>query len=111
VVYSTATNKGNFKPFAPGLHRARWIAEVAAIDVNHAVVSFVVPAVKPHARKIEGRPEPLFEAQCVDAETFGGFSALHALSRWAAHLAVGITNSAPFSMLSGQRCMIDFCLV
>ena len=24
---------------------------------------------------------------------------------------VGITNSAPFSMLSGQRCMIDFCRV
>ena len=29
----------------------------------------------------------------------------------AAHFAVGITNSAPLPMLSGQRCMIDFCLV
>ena len=27
------------------------------------------------------------------------------------YLAVGITNSAPFGVLSGQRCMIDFCLV
>lgn len=27
------------------------------------------------------------------------------------HLAVGIANSAPFSILSGQRCMIDFCFV
>ncbi len=27
------------------------------------------------------------------------------------HFDVGITNSAPFSMLSGQRCMMDFCLV
>lgn len=27
------------------------------------------------------------------------------------HFAVGIANSAPFSMLSGQRCMIDFCFV
>jgi hypothetical protein len=27
------------------------------------------------------------------------------------HFAVGITNSAPFAVLSGQRCMIDFCLV
>ncbi len=27
------------------------------------------------------------------------------------HFAVGITNSAPLPMLSGQRCMIDFCLV
>ena len=27
------------------------------------------------------------------------------------YLAVGITNSAPLPMLSGQRCMIDFCLV
>ncbi|MEC5213035.1 hypothetical protein RCH06_001577 [Polaromonas sp. CG_9.5] len=25
--------------------------------------------------------------------------------------AVGITNSAPLPMLSGQRCMMDFCLV
>ncbi|SOE64593.1 hypothetical protein SAMN05446927_2760 [Caballeronia arationis] len=24
---------------------------------------------------------------------------------------VGIANSAPFSVLSGQRCMIDFCFV
>jgi hypothetical protein len=24
---------------------------------------------------------------------------------------VGIANSAPLPMLSGQRCMIDFCLV
>jgi hypothetical protein len=24
------------------------------------------------------------------------------------YFEVGITNSAPFSMLSGQRCMIDF---
>ena len=28
-----------------------------------------------------------------------------------AHFAVGITNSAPFAMLSGQRCMMLFCLV
>jgi hypothetical protein len=28
-----------------------------------------------------------------------------------AYFAVGITNSAPLPMLSGQRCMIDFCLV
>jgi hypothetical protein len=27
------------------------------------------------------------------------------------YLAVGIANSAPLPMLSGQRCMIDFCLV
>jgi hypothetical protein len=27
------------------------------------------------------------------------------------YLAVGITNSAPLAMLSGQRCMMDFCLV
>ena len=29
----------------------------------------------------------------------------------AAHFAVGMANSAPFSMLSGQRCMMDFCFV
>jgi hypothetical protein len=29
----------------------------------------------------------------------------------AAYLAVGITNSAPLPMLSGQRCMTLFCLV
>lgn len=29
----------------------------------------------------------------------------------ALYLAVGIANSAPFSVLSGQRCMIDFCFV
>ncbi|SEJ87862.1 hypothetical protein SAMN05444746_104182 [Variovorax sp. OK212] len=29
----------------------------------------------------------------------------------AAYLAVGITNSAPLPMLSGQRCMTDFCFV
>lgn len=28
-----------------------------------------------------------------------------------AYFAVGIANSAPFSVLSGQRCMIDFCFV
>ncbi len=28
-----------------------------------------------------------------------------------AYLAVGMANSAPFSVLSGQRCMIDFCFV
>ena len=27
------------------------------------------------------------------------------------YFAVGITNSAPLPMLSGQRCMTDFCLV
>ena len=27
------------------------------------------------------------------------------------YFAVGMTNSAPLPMLSGQRCMIDFCLV
>jgi transposase InsO family protein len=27
------------------------------------------------------------------------------------HFAIGIANSAPFAVLSGQRCMIDFCLV
>ncbi len=27
------------------------------------------------------------------------------------HLAVGMTNSAPLAMLSGQRCMMLFCLV
>jgi hypothetical protein len=27
------------------------------------------------------------------------------------YFAVGITNSAPLPMLSGQRCMMDFCLV
>jgi hypothetical protein len=27
------------------------------------------------------------------------------------YLAVGITNSAPLPMLSGQRCITDFCLV
>ena len=29
----------------------------------------------------------------------------------AAYFAVGITNSAPLAVLSGQRCMTDFCLV
>ena len=28
-----------------------------------------------------------------------------------AHFAVGITNSAPLGVLSGQRCMMDFCFV
>ena len=27
------------------------------------------------------------------------------------YFAVGMTNSAPSEMLSGQRCMMDFCLV
>ncbi len=27
------------------------------------------------------------------------------------YFATGIVNSAPFSVLSGQRCMIDFCFV
>jgi hypothetical protein len=27
------------------------------------------------------------------------------------YFAVGIANSAPFSVLSGQRCMMDFCFV
>lgn len=27
------------------------------------------------------------------------------------YFAVGIANSAPLPVLSGQRCMIDFCLV
>ena len=27
------------------------------------------------------------------------------------HLEVGMTNSAPLGVLSGQRCMMDFCLV
>ena len=32
-------------------------------------------------------------------------------TRRATYFAVGIANSAPFSVLSGQRCMIDFCFV
>ena len=27
------------------------------------------------------------------------------------HIPVGMTNSAPLGVLSGQRCMMDFCLV
>ena len=27
------------------------------------------------------------------------------------YFAVGITNSAPLAVVSGQRCMMDFCLV
>jgi hypothetical protein len=27
------------------------------------------------------------------------------------HFDVGITNSAPFGVLAGQRCMTDFCRV
>jgi hypothetical protein len=38
------------------------------------------------------------ETVCPEAEARGYF-------------AVGIANSAPFGVLSGQRCMIDFCLV
>jgi len=38
---------------------------------------------------------------------------LHEVSeeRGWAYFAVGITNSAPLPMLSGQRCMMLFCLV
>jgi hypothetical protein len=32
-------------------------------------------------------------------------------SQATAHFAVGMMNSAPFAVLSGQRCMIDFCRV
>ena len=28
-----------------------------------------------------------------------------------AHFAIGIENSAPVSVLRGQRCMMDFCFV
>jgi hypothetical protein len=39
-------------------------------------------------------------------------SQLHPASpHQAHHLAVGMMNSLPLLMLSGQRCMIDFCLV
>jgi hypothetical protein len=38
-------------------------------------------------------------ADCAPAET-----------AWR-YFAVGITNSAPLAVLSGQRSMIDFCLV
>ncbi|MDB5652434.1 MAG: hypothetical protein JWQ94_47 [Tardiphaga sp.] len=38
--------------------------------------------------------------------------ALHAEKRDRdGYLETGIANSAPWSVLSGQRCMIDFCLV
>ena len=33
------------------------------------------------------------------------------LSAQSGYLAVGSANSAPFGVLSGQRCMIDFCRV
>lgn len=31
--------------------------------------------------------------------------------RRSGYFAVGITNSAPLGVLSGQRCMMDFCFV
>jgi hypothetical protein len=36
---------------------------------------------------------------------------LRGRDREADYFATGIENSAPFSVLSGQRCMIDFCFV
>ena len=42
-----------------------------------------------------GKPPPTFTLLC----SFGRY------------LDTGIANSAPCSMLSDQRCMIDFCLV
>ena len=45
---------------------------------------------------------------CVNVRVFRRRPSPPAL---AAYFAVGITNSAPLPMLSGQRCMIDFCLV
>ena len=41
--------------------------------------------------------------------TAGGTGAPGA--RGGGYFAVGIANSAPLPMLSGQRCMIDFCCV
>ena len=35
----------------------------------------------------------------------------HGAGQGRVHFAVGIVNSAPLGVLSGQRCMIDFCFV
>ena len=51
-----------------------------------------------------------FDARPPQGETApSGGSAVHEVTNVGGHyLAVGITNSAPFGVLSGQRCMIDF---
>ena len=40
-----------------------------------------------------------------------GHGRRHRAAAHEAYFAVGMANSAPLAMLSGQRCMMDFCLV
>ncbi len=72
-----------------------------------------------------GPQAPSCETQlfCVPSKPAGAGSAPRHTAPWGGrvfgyahdhgghHLAVGMTNSAPLPMLSGQRCMIDFCFV
>ncbi len=41
----------------------------------------------------------------------GPMAPLLSAARYPPYFAVGITNSAPLGVLSGQRCMMLFCLV
>jgi hypothetical protein len=47
----------------------------------------------------------------VDGCRFAEVGEMGIINFAVAHFDVGITNSAPFEVLSGQRCMIDFCRV
>ena len=84
-------------PGLEGLHiEGLWRATVLAFDQRAA-------------QRVDLRSALLLTAnQVADVLTV---SAVKGRNGPCAYFAVGITNSAPLPMLSGQRCMMDFCLV
>ena len=115
---------------APAQYLASWVAQAAtiqarsrfglvepigarvanAIQIAHGDVHPVVIVFAP--RFDQQHPLAAIGTQAVGKQAACGARANDDVVKGGvAHFDVGITNSAPLPMLSGQRCMMDFCLV
>jgi hypothetical protein len=69
------------------------------VDILHQRATLNVASAAEADRCISGRSRPLHQRPKLTA---------NAADSPAAYLVVGIVNSAPLGVLSGQRCMMDF---
>ena len=83
------------------LHRAAEQGHVAALAVFRL----------PEAHELSDLAADLRQRQQRRWRREGAADAGSSVRRAAAHFETGIVNSAPLGVLSGQRCITDFCLV
>ena len=115
---------------APAQHLAAGVAQLAAVEARFGLglvkpvgagVAYAIEVAHRNMHPVVVIAPPRLNQQDplagVHAEPVGQQSTGRAradndvVKGGVAHLDVGMANSAPLPMLSGQRCMMDFCLV